>query len=94
MIAGKSYRVLHADRTLSYGGGIALFYKTKLKAALLFQPMTAHAEMMGVLLKINQTEIFILIGYRPPSGSFTPFIEDVGEPNTAQNMIHVFSWRF
>ena len=79
MIAGKSYRFLHADRTLSHGGGIALFYKTKFKAALLFQQMTVHAELMGVLLKINQTEFFIFIGYRPPSGSFNSFIEDVGD---------------
>ena len=41
--------------------------------------MTKYAEMMGVLLMVNQTESFILNGYRPPSGSFTPFIEDVGD---------------
>ena len=44
---------LQADRTLSHGGGIALFYKTKLKAVLLFHQITVHAEMMGVLLKIK-----------------------------------------
>ena len=41
--------------------------------------MTVHAEMGGVLLKINQTENYIFIGSRPPSKSFTPFLEDVGD---------------
>ena len=81
-IAIDSYNLCRFDRTLNSGkrsgGGLAIYYKDKLKCVPLpeFDTCNPHIEITWLKLKlVNTRSIYYGVVYRPPTGNIQNFFE-------------------